>query len=176
MFGDDLIKYITISECIHDPSDEGELELHEVSLQIRKPRTCDIRCTLFIDPASYLCDLCVILDWEVELANLSPLLDHHILLFCETDRCIYSWDIRDTLIESEELTFDFLIFRFERLDFFFYRFCLFEDMRLWFTFTHTCREIIATSTQNIEVLPECDTSYIEIDDLVEVDSLHDFIM
>ena len=37
-------------------------------------------------------------------------------------------------------------------------------------------EIIASRTQSIELLSECDTSYIEINDLVEVDSLHDFIV
>jgi hypothetical protein len=49
-------------------------------------------------------------------------------------------------------------------------------MRLGLPLPHTRREFIATSTQSVELLLEGCTSEIETDDLIEIDSLHDFIV
>jgi hypothetical protein len=72
VFSDDVSSTL-ISESIHHPLDEGELELHEISLEIGKTSTCDIRGALLIDPSTNGCDFCMILHWEVELSDLSPI-------------------------------------------------------------------------------------------------------
>jgi len=59
---DDTSKNPLISEGIHDPVDERELEADEVTFEIGKSRSSDIGCTFFIDPSSYSCYLCMIAD------------------------------------------------------------------------------------------------------------------
>lgn len=118
----------------------------------------------------------MILHWEVELSDRSPLLHDDILLFGESDRCIGSWNIRDFLIEREEFSFDLLEFWFEGLDFFLDGFRFFENMRFWFSLSHTCREIITTCAQCIELLSERYSSEVETDHFIEVDSLGHFVV
>lgn len=176
VFGDHLVEDSRIPECVHHPLDEGELELHEVTLQVCETRSCHIRGTFLIDPASDLGDLRMIPDWEVELSNSAPLFHDDILLFGESDRGIGCWDIWDFLVEREEFSFYFLKFWFEGLDFFFDGFRFFENMRLRFSFPHARREIITSGPESIELLPERHASEVETDHFIEIDSFGHFIV
>ncbi len=176
MFGNYFIENSGISERIHHPLDEGELELHEITLQVGKSRTRHIGRAFLVDPSSNLRDLSVIADWKIKFPNFPPLLHSYILLFGESDWSICGWNIWDFFVESEKFCLHFFEFFFSDLYLLFEQFCFFEEFWFRFPFAHARRELIAFRTQSIKFLSKHKAFLIEFYDSVEVDSFRHFIM